>query len=455
MFRRCAISFFLVPAFLVLAEGGAWARTRPHYGGTLRMEIAGDGIASPDATVLHLLLDGLTRFGADGALHPALAMNWKSEDSGHRWEFSLRPGVQFHNGVPLTADRVVASLNLACNGDCPWTTVHAVGQSVVFVGDSPMPNLPWLLAEKQFLIRLTDAGEDKVPACCVGTGPFQIGAQSNPQLFQLTANEGYWGGRPFVDKIQVATGKSIRDQWLDLSLDRADVVEVPAEDLRQAQQQRLTIVAAPAAELLALEIGETGALANPMLRSSIAEAVDRSALFNVIFQKQGEITASLLPQELTGFSFLFTTDRDLDKAHELRGGLACPPLTLNYDGNGAMQLAAQRISLNLREAGFDVQAVALKAPQHGDLTLRLLPLHGSEPAAAMEILLRAGGEQAPVEDGSPAALYRAERDYLARNTLVPLLDLPRAYAIGSRVRDFALLADGTPDLASASLEDAP
>jgi peptide/nickel transport system substrate-binding protein len=448
VFRRCAISFSLI-----LVSVCAWGRTRPHYGGTLRVEIAGDGFTSPDATALHLLLDGLTRFGSDGSVHPALATSWKSEDSGHRWEFALRPGVQFHNGAALTADRVVASLNLACNGNCPWNQVHAVGSSVVFVGDSPMPNLASLLAEKQFLISLADPGEGKAPPCCIGTGPYALTAQSTPQLVELTANEGYWGGRPFADKIEVATGKSVRDQWLDLSLGRTDVVEVPPEDLRQAQQQRLTIVEEPATELLALEIAENGALAQPALRASIAEAVDRSALFNVIFQKQGEITASLLPQELSGYAFLFPADRDLNKAHELRGGLACPPLTLSYEGDGAMQLAAQRIALNLREAGFNVQTVTLNATQQADLRLRVLPLHGSDSAAAMEILLRAAGEATPVAERSPAALYRAEHDFLARSTLVPLLDLPRAYATGARVRDFELLADGTPDLASASLQD--
>jgi hypothetical protein len=42
-----------------------------------------------------------------------------------------------------------------------------------------------------------------------------------------------------------------------------------------------------------------------------------------------------------------------------------------------------------------------------------------------------------------------------RHTLVPLLNLPRAYATGARMRDFHLRADGEPDLAAASLEDAP
>lgn len=448
MLRRCAISLLLAAVALP-----AVPRTRPHYGGTVQIEMAGDGIHADGGLVLRFVLDGLTRLGADGTAQPALAVSWKSENNDHRWEFELRQGVQFQNGFPLTADRVVASLNESCNGNCPWTAVHAVGSSVVFVSDAPEPNLPWLLAETQYLISLTDAGDGKTLPCCIGTGPFAFNNQDQPR--SLVAKENYWGGRPFVDKIEVVTGRAIRDQWLDLSVGRADVVEVPPEDLRQAQQQRLTIVASPPVELLALAISATGALANPTLRGAIAEAVDRAALFNVIFQKQGEVTASLLPQEMTGYAFLFPTARDLNKAHELRGGLNAPPLILGVEGGGAMMLAAQRIALNLREAGFDVQPVDSNPMQHPDLALRRLPMEGTDAAAAMEGLLRAVGEPAAVSRQSTAALFHAEKEFLDQKTLVPLVDLPRAYAIGPRVRDFQLNADGTPDLASASLEDAP
>jgi peptide/nickel transport system substrate-binding protein len=453
VFRRCAISFFLV-----LVGIGAWARTRPHYGGTLRVEIAGDPWGEsrngPDGLARRLVLDGLTRLGSDGTVQPALAVAWTAEDFDHRWQFRLRSGVQFQDGSPLTAAAIVQSLNLSCNANCPWTAIHAVGFSVVFTGDSPMANLPALLAEDDFRIALPETAGGSASSAPIGTGPFRVTGSSNGTLM-LAANDGCWQGRPFLDSIEIRVDRAVRDQWLDLSLGRADVVEVPPEDLRQAQQQRLTIVQSPPVELLALEISDSGALANPMLRGSLAEAVDRSALFNVIFQKQGEITAGLLPQELTGYAFLFPTDRDLSKAHALRGGLACPPLTLGYEGDGAMQLAAQRIALNLREAGFDVQTAPTKPAQRSDLTLRTLPLAGADPAAAMAVLLHAAGDTISVADQSPVALFHAERDFLDRKTLVPLLDLPRAYARSPRVRDFALLADGTPDLASASLEDAP
>jgi ABC-type transport system substrate-binding protein len=347
------------------------------------------------------------------------------------------------------------SLNLSCAANCPWSAVRAVGSEVVITSDSPLPNLPALLATDAFLIALTRTADGLAPSNPIGTGAFQFAAFSNGTL-TLIANENYWQGRPFVDQISLSANRSIRDQWLDLSLGRADIVEVPPQEMRQAQQQRLTVsVSASPVELLALGVSDSVSLANPVLRAAIAQAVDRSALFNVIFQKQGEITASLLPQSLTGYAFLFPTDRDVNKANELRGGLAPPPLTLGADRDGTMQLAAQRIALNLREAGFNVQVVNTRATSHTDLSLRTLPLMGASSADALAILLHGDGVNTPVAAQKPADLFRAEHDFLELKTLVPLIDLPCAYAISGRVRDLRLRADGTPDLAGVSLEGTP
>jgi len=444
--RQAAISCLI--AVLALP---AVARTRPHYGGTLRVEVEGDGSKSSNGLIWRLEMDGLTQFGVDGTPRPALAIRWASENNDHRWQFWLRPAVQFRNGWPLTSAAVVASLTQSCPTNCPWTALHAVGASVVITSDSPMPNLPSLLAENQFLIHLMDAGDGKEPPCCVGTGPFQL-AQGLP--LNLVANENYWGGRPFVDKVEILTNKSVRDQWLDLSVGRADLVEVPAEQLRQAQQQHLTVVASPPVTLLALAVSDSSVLSNPNLRAAIALAVDRNALSNVIFQKQGEVTASMLPGALTGYSFLFPTDRDLNKAHEVRGGLNTPPLTLAADNNPTMQLAAQRLALNLHEAGFTVQVTNAATAQHKDLALLQLTLASSQPQPALESILRSVGVATPVIENTPAGIYKMEREFLDTHTLIPLLYLPRAYAISGRVRDLRLSPDGTPLLADVSLQDA-
>jgi MarR-like DNA-binding transcriptional regulator SgrR of sgrS sRNA len=429
----------------------AEARTRPHYGGTLHVEIAGDPWQGPDGLARRLVLDGLTALDVNGFVSPALAVEWTSDSNDHRWQFRIRQGVHFHDGSPLNSAAVVMALNTACPANCPWTAVRAVSSSVVFTSDSPMPNLPALLASDAYLIALTRTADGQAQANPIGTGAFQYTSLGNGTL-TLTANDSCWQGRPFLDEILITGNRPIREQWLDLSAGRGDIAEVPPQELRQAQQQHLSVVISPPVELLALQVSDSGPLANAVLRAAIAEGVDRGALSNVIFQKQGEISASLLPQSLTGYAFLFPADRDLNKAIELRGGLTPPPLVMSADADGTMQLAAQRIALNLREAGFNVQVTNARNAPHADLVLRKLPIEGGDPAAALEILLHSAGENAPVPGQNPAALYRAEHGFLDLKTLIPLLDLPRAWAVGSRVRDLRLRADGTPDLAGASLE---
>jgi len=428
----------------------AVARTRPHYGGTLRVEVEGDPMPRHGGLVRRLMLDGLTRIGSDGTPQAALAIRWTSENNDHRWQFWLRPGVHFQNDSALTSVAVEASLNRSCGPSCPWTTVRTVGSSVVFTSDSPMPNLPALLAGDNYLIGLETGG-----SAIAGTGPFEPAAESpKSDVQRFVANESCWQGRPFVDTIEVHGHKSIHDQWLDLSVGRADIVEVPAEQIRLAQQQHLTVITSPPVTLLALAVADSSVLGNPNLRAAIALAVDRSALSNVIFQKQGEVTASLLPSALTGYSFLFPTDRDLSKAHELRGGLAAPALTLAADSNPTMQLAAQRLALNLHEAGFNVQVANAATVPHKDLALIQLALASTQPQPALDSMLRGVGVTTPVLESTPAGLYKTEREFLETHTLIPLLYLPRAYAISGRVRDLRLSPDGSPLLADVSLQDA-
>ncbi len=440
---------FLLVAVLAVPAG---ARTRPHYGGTLRVEIEGDPWQQYNGVARRLVLDGLTVQSADGTALPALALEWKAENDFHRWQFKLRPGVRFHDGSALTAPVAIDALNGVCGAKCPWTAIHAVGSSLVFTGDAPMPNLSEMLASDKYLIEIPDAsGAGKV----IGTGPFQLAA-FNRDLHTLVANENGWQGRPYVDKIEIYPRKSIHDQWLDLSVGHADLVEVPAEQMRQAHEQRLTVSSSAPATLLALTVSpKSGVLGNPDLRAAIAPAVDRSALYNVIFQKQGEVTASLLPAALSGYSFLFSADRDLNKSHKKRGGLTAPGLILAAESGNTMQLAAQRIALNLHEAGFTVQVVGAERIPWADMVLRRLPLESTAPRAALEAMLRNGGRLGPVVEDSPAGLYRVERDFLESHMLIPLLYLPRAWAAGGRVRDLRLSPDGTPLLAEVSLEDAP
>jgi peptide/nickel transport system substrate-binding protein len=438
-----------VTSLLFCLALAAPARTRPHYGGTLRIETAGDPW-QPDGIGRQLVLDTLTTIGDAGAPQPALALRWSAQNDSHRWQFILRPSVRFSDGDPLTPQAVASALTAACSAGrtvCPWRTVRPLGDSVVFVSDSAVPDLPELLAQSQFAIARQDS-----TGAVLGTGPFHVTGFVNGAL-TFAANDDCWAGRPFFDSIELRPHRAVRDQWLDLSVGRADIVEVPPELIREAQQQHLNVLQSRPLDLLALTLQPTGPFAGREMRQAVTLAVDRAALYNVIFQKQGEITASLLPQWISGDSFLFPADRALDRARALRGGANSPPLLLAVDSPGsAMDLAAQRLALNLHEAGFNVQVTA--AHSAAPLILRLVPLEAATSRAALDEIAASLGENGSVTGTDAAAVWQAEQGMLDNDTVVPLLWLPRAWAAGERVRDLRLSAAGRPLWADASLEGA-
>src|SRR5579863_1966415 len=200
--RWTVLRRFAISALLAALSLTATARTRPHYGGTLRVETAGDAWDRPNGLARRLVYDGLTQIDSSGALRPALALTWESDNNNHRWQFRLRPGVHFHDGSSLTSAIVAASLTVSCSAGCPWAAVKAVGPLVVFTSDSPMPNLPALLASDQFLIALPGTLGGSGSPGAIGTGPFQVTGFNNGVL-ALAANENSWAGRPFADAIEI------------------------------------------------------------------------------------------------------------------------------------------------------------------------------------------------------------------------------------------------------------
>jgi peptide/nickel transport system substrate-binding protein len=423
----------------------AQARTRPHYGGTLRIGTRFDPLKAPDGIARRLLFDTLTQVSNTGEVLPALAVSWEPQIANHRWEFHLRSGVHFHDGSPLTAEAVVQSLTTACT-HCTWH-VRAVGDSVIVTSDTPLPGLPAELARSIYAITRQD--ENGNPD---GTGPFRFVANSNGILF-LSANDDSWQGRPFADVVEIYGKRSLREQWLDFTIGKADMVEVPPELLREAQQNHMPLaVSSRPTDLLALTMSDQQ-LRDEHLRESVAVALDRTALFNVIFQKQGEITGSLLPNVLGGYSFLFPTAANPGRARELRGAQPVP-LRLSVDSSSAVQqLVAERLALNLRDAGWNVRVVSQAATPNAELALRIVHLEGADPASALrEMMADFGG--VPGDQGSePSALYRSERSFLQSHTVVPLLYLPCAYGVGVRMHNLVLAPNGTPLLANVALED--
>jgi peptide/nickel transport system substrate-binding protein len=443
--KRTVCRWFAVGSLLLAALVPAIARTRPRYGGILHIETRSDPLKSADGIARKLLFDTLTQVNDSGDVVPGLAKAWESQSADHRWQFRLRSGVRFHDGSPLTSDAVVQSLSSACSR-CSWH-VRAVGDSIIFTSESPMPGLPAELARSAYGIsRKNENGNPD------GTGPFRFDSAYNGIVF-LSANDDSWQGRPFVDAVEIYGNRSPREQWLDFSVGKADLVDVPPELLRQAQQERVPLIlSSRPSELLAVTISDQQ-IPDGHLRESIALALDRAAISNVIFQRQGEITASLLPNALSGYSFLFSTVANPGRARELRGAQSIP-LRLSVDTtNAILQLVAERLALNLRDAGWNVRVISQTTNPNAELALRLVHIEAADAASTLRESMQDFGAAPHEALGDPSALYSAESTFLQSHTVVPLLYLPTGYGVNARVHNLVVGPDGTPQLANISLED--
>lgn len=120
--RRQALAGVAGAGLLAVAGNSIGAaRAAPVRGGSVKFGVAGgatsdtlDPRGSPDT---HLALawwairNSLTEVLADGSLVGEIAESWETSTDAKTWTFHIRKGVTFHDGRPLTADDVVASLN--------------------------------------------------------------------------------------------------------------------------------------------------------------------------------------------------------------------------------------------------------------------------------------------------------------------------------------------------------
>src|SRR5262249_58725110 len=106
----------------------------------------------------------------------------------------------------------------------------------------------------------------------------------------------YWRARPFVDAVQVDTGRPFDAQLSDLEAGRADVVTVRAVDARRASRRGLRLESSNPLELVAL-VFEPHRVSDATLawRRTLAATINRDAMCAVVLQGRAAPAQSILP----------------------------------------------------------------------------------------------------------------------------------------------------------------
>lgn len=454
----------LLAAVSLSAAVTATASTRPHYGGTLRISVreapASLDPADPNPAGLlalpgisRLIFENLVTLDARGQTQPALATSWQVEPGNQRWQFNLRRGVRFDDGTAASSDVAAASLRAAN----PNWKVFATGEAVVVECDTPTFNLPAMLALPRYAIAKRGGGK------LAGTGPFAVNRWDPGKKLTLIARDDYWGGRAFLDSIEIEMGRSFREQMIALDLGKADVVEVAPEQVRRATLEGRRIQSSASAEWMGLVFGHDSPSGDDAkLRESLALGINRESMNNVLLQGAGEPAGSLLANWLTGYAFLFPTTADLQRARQVRGEIhTAPAWTVGYDASDALaRVIAERIALNASDAGLTLQALPLSMAQLqggssalADLRLVRFPLPSLDPQVALGELAVRLGLPSPRFDGDPAySLYAAESALLQSRRVIPLLYVRTTAALNVNVMGWHEDPDGGWHLTDVWLE---
>ena len=178
-------------------------------------------------------------------LKPMLATSFKPNADASVWTYTLRPGVTFSDGTPMTADDVVYSFQQNTN---PKVYVNAAS---VFNGvldqrrreegrrsDRGVPpggaqrQLPYLISSDNYNMIIVPNGTDysKWQKTFIGTGPFKLTSYQANTGATFAPNPNWWGGKVLPAKLQHIFYQTQQPQITALQGGDVDIVNliVPA-----------------------------------------------------------------------------------------------------------------------------------------------------------------------------------------------------------------------------------
>jgi peptide/nickel transport system substrate-binding protein len=191
--------------------------------GSLKPAIAVDPVTS--ATQATLALTSITGeflvyvSPATGQLKPEIATAWKTPDGkGATWVFTIRQGVKFHDGTPLTADDVVATFQRLSDPKVASAALSVLKGlltpdgitktgpfEVTMKPVAPSPSLPFLIGSPMYqgVILPKDYVVGTYEKTFPGTGPYKLASYVSGTQANFVKNPAYWGGAPALDAVNI------------------------------------------------------------------------------------------------------------------------------------------------------------------------------------------------------------------------------------------------------------
>lgn len=151
--------------------------------------------------ILYNIYEGLYKPDSEGNLVPAVASDYTMSEDGLVYTFTLRDGIKFHNGNPVTVEDVKYSIETCAglNGGEPVISAFSNIESVEAPDDKTVV-ITLKESSSPFMAILSTVEAAIVPADApdlqtdpVGTGPYRFVSRSLQENVVLERFDDYWG----------------------------------------------------------------------------------------------------------------------------------------------------------------------------------------------------------------------------------------------------------------------
>lgn len=252
--------------------------------------------AALDQILVDNVYQGLVARTPEQDIVPALASDWTISPDGLTYTFTLREGVAFHDGQPLTPQDVVWSLTTRKNTP-EWSdsgrlanvaSITAEGQDITLTLTEPDSSLLWNLTGRAGIV-LKEGDTVDYNTAANGTGPFVLDQWRQGDSITFVRNDAYWGEPAEVAEVVF---DYIPDNQAALNAALAGEVDVVTgfdANLREQIEANGDFV---------LELGQStdkgtlafnqtsGPLADVRVRQAIRQAIDHDAIIEALASGQ-------------------------------------------------------------------------------------------------------------------------------------------------------------------------
>lgn len=387
-FGDTLLRLVLGAALAALLPAAAARSDEPVKGGTLVMARDADIFTfdpyntqdDPSIFTELTVYERLVKLGTDGkSVEPELATGWTVSSDGLSADFTLRDGVKFSDGSPLTADDVVFSLTRAIDQKSSWGFLFSPVKSVSAVdgrtirlqmSEAFAPLLPALstFAASIFSKANFEKWGDAAGEHPLGTGAFMLQSWEKGVQVVLVRNPHYWqDGKPYLDSVVFKVVGDDNARVLQLSSGDLDLmIPVPPNQVDQITGSGGQIFTVPGTAVGFVTLNEKiKPLDEAPVRCALAHAVDREAIAKAVYFGKAKPAASIMPSST--FFYDANTDPigfDLKKAKELLGTSSVPngfEFTATVPSGNATRLSIAQIwAASLAQIGVTMKIEQLE-----------------------------------------------------------------------------------------------